>query len=243
MRDLRSCLAVIPARGGSKGIPRKNMKGFLGKPLIAWTIEMARESGAFDRLILSTEDDEIAQIGKAYGAMVPFHRPQALAEDATPTAPVVRHAVEWLIDHEDWTPEFVMVLEPTSPGRRAFHILEALTLLRTRDADSLASVCEVPHHYVPQKLVQLHADGTLTGIEGTHLGHMIHRRQDLPKHFALNGLIFACRTELVLLNPPTLWGENVQAYVVDPKYSVDLDGPEDWAPAEAKLRHILVDEK
>lgn len=233
-------IAVIPARGSSKGIPRKNIKEFLGKPLLAWTVEAARESGLFERLILSTEDEEIARIGREFGAEVPFRRPQKLAEDTTPTAPVVRHAIEWLRHHEGWTPDFVMVLEPTSPGRRAFHIREAATLLQKSGADSVASVSEVPHHYVPTKVLKLHSDGTITGIDGTHLRDMIHRRQDLPKYYALNGLIFSCKTELVLKNRPTLWGEKVLAYVVDPKYCVDLDRPEDWAPAEAKLRRILL---
>jgi len=236
-------LGIIPSRGGSKAIPRKNIKEFLAKPLLAWTIEVAKESGVFDRLILSTEDEEIAQIGRAYGAEVPFLRPSELAQDATPTAPVVRHAIEWLKDDGGWIPQFVMVLEPTSPGRRAFHIREATALLQRGGGDSVASISEVPHHYVPTKLLKLNSDGIIAGIDGTHVRNMVHRRQDLPQYYGFNGLIYASKAELVMTESPTLWGEKVVGYVVDSKYSVDLDRPEDWAPAEAKLRDILHKEK
>ncbi len=238
-----SILGIVPSRGGSKTIPRKNIKEFLGKPLLVWTIEVAKESGVFDRLILSTEDEEIAQTGRVFGAEVPFLRPQELARDATPTAPVVRHAVEWLSIHEGWIPQFVMVLEPTSPGRQAFHIREAATLLQTSGGDSIASISEVPHHYVPIKLLELREDGMINGIDGTPVRNMIHRRQDLPQYYGFDGLIYACKAELVMTEPPTLWGEKVVGYVVDSKYSVDLDRPEDWAVAEAKLREILCEEE
>ncbi|MDA2918674.1 acylneuraminate cytidylyltransferase family protein [Desulfobacterota bacterium AH_259_B03_O07] len=236
-------LAVIPARGGSKSIPQKNIKEFLGKPLLAWTIEIARESDVFERVILSTDDEKIAQIGRAYGAEVPFLRPRELAEDTTPTAPVVRHALEWLRNHEGWTPDFVIVLEPTSPGRRAFHIRDAVSLVQKSGADSVASISDVPHHYVPPKVLQLHDDRTITGIDGTHLGDMIHHRQDLPVYYAFNGLIFGCKIDVLSIDPLTLWGEKVVAYLVDQKYNIDIDNPEDWVIAEARMRNILKEKK
>lgn len=235
-------LAVIPARGGSKGIPRKNIKGFLGKPLLAWTIESARDSGVYARIILSTEDEEVAQAGKRHGAEVPFLRPSELAQDATPTAPVIRHALEWLQRHDGWSPDAVMVLEPTSPGRRPFHLREAARLLQERDADSVASVSELPHHYAPAKALRLRDDGTIAGIDGTPVRTMIHRRQELPATYAFNGVLFACKRALVLQDPPTLWGEKVLAYVVDRKYSFDLDWPEDWPAAEARFQQLLHEE-
>lgn len=238
-----SMLAVIPARGGSKSIPRKNIKDFLGKPLLAWTIQSAQESGVFGQVVLSTDDAEIARVGQALGANVPFLRPAELAQDATPTAPVIGHAVKWMQTHAGWTPDWVVVLEPTSPGRRAFHIREAVALLQQSDADTVVSVSAVPHHYVPAKLLKLGDDGTVSGIGGTHPRAMIHRRQDLPAYYAFDGLIFACKTELVLQDPPTLWGDKVLAYVVDRKYSLDLDQPEDWVAAEARLRQVLLEEE
>lgn len=238
-----SFLAVIPARGGSRGIPRKNIKVFLGKPLLAWAVEVARESGVFRRVILSTEDEEIAEIGRAYGAEVLFLRPQELAKDTTPTAPVIQHAVAWLRDWEHWTPDFVMILEPTSPARRVFHIREAAELLVNSGADSIASVSEVLHHYNPVKVLKCNDDGTIEGIQGMHIRDMIHRRQDLPIYYAFNGLLFSCKIDVLSLNPPTIWGERVLGYVVDQKYNLDIDSPEDWVVAEARMRSILEEEK
>ena len=232
-------LAVIPARGGSKGVPRKNIKVLAGKPLLAWTIEAAQASGIFERILLSTDDEDIATVGRRWGAETPFLRPCELAGDETPTALVIRHAVEWLKQHERWLPRYVVVLEPTSPSRRPAHIREAIDLLRRRDADSVASVSQVPHHYVPMKLVRLQSDGTVIGIDGTPVREMIHRRQDLPTYYAFNGLIFACKAELLWREPPTLWGEKVLAYVVDSTYNLDIDVPEDWPVAEWRFQRML----
>ena len=235
-------LAVVPARGGSKGIPRKNLKPFCGKPLLAWTVEAAQASGVFRRIILSTEDQEIAEVGRAYGAEVPFLRPGALAEDRAPTAPVIRHTLEWLKEREGWLPEAVMVLDPTSPGRRPVHIRDAAACFRNNGVGSVASVSEVPHHYVPSKILHLHRDGTVTGVDGTPVRQMIHRRQDVPTYYAFNGLLFACKTALLWRQPPTLWGEQVFAYVVDAKYALDLDEPEDWPLGEQTFERILQEE-
>jgi CMP-N,N'-diacetyllegionaminic acid synthase len=238
-----SILAVIPARGGSKSIPRKNIKEFLGKPLLAWTVETAKESGVFDRIILSTDLDEIAEIGKSLGVEVPFLRPPELAIDTTLTAPVVKHTVAWLEEHDGWVPKFVMVLEPTSPARRRSHIREAADLLLESGCDSMASVSLVPHHYNPEKMLKIHRNGTIAGFNGTPIHKMIHRRQDLPTYYAFNGLIFACRAEVLSIHPPTLWGEKVLAYVVDQKYNLDIDHPGDWGIAEARMKRILEEEK
>lgn len=234
---------MIPARGGSKSVSRKNVKDFLGKPLLAWTIEVALESGVFERVILSTDDEAIGKIGQAYGAEVPFLRPQELAEDSSLTAPVIRHGIEWLERHENWVPDFVLVLEPTSPGRRSYHIRESGSLLLESGADSLASVSELPHHYNPDKVLKVHSDGTITGIDGTHVRDMVHRRQELPTYYAFNGIIFACKTAVVLANQTTLWGDKIVAYLVDQKYNLDIDSPNDWIVAEAQMRKILEEER
>ncbi len=114
-------LGVITARGGSKGIPRKNIKDLKGQPLIAYTIKAAQESGIFDRLIISTDDSEIAEVAKKYGVTAPFTRPAELAQDATPHLPVMQHAVKWLQDKENYRPDFVSILQPTAPLRQAWH--------------------------------------------------------------------------------------------------------------------------
>ncbi len=235
-------LAVIPARGGSKGIPRKNVKEFLGRPLLAWTVDVAKASKVFERVIVSTDDQDIAAIGRACGAEVPFLRPGYLAEDTAPTAPVIHHAVDWLHRKEQWLPDFVMVLEPTSPSRRIFHLQAAARLLRDSGADSLASVSTLPHHYHPAKALRLHSDGGLTGVDGTPVREMRYRRQDLPDLYAFNGLIFAAKTSLLFESPPALWGKRVIGYVTAPQYSIDIDMPEDWVTAEARMEAILAEE-
>ncbi len=239
MKNRPSFLAVIPARGGSKGIPRKNSKQFLGKPLLAWTVEVARKSGLFDRVLLSTEDANIAEIGRAYGADVPFLRPVELSEDATLTGPVILHAIEWLKHHEAWVPDYVMVLEPTSPARQAFHILESADLLISSGAESVASIAEVPHHYNPSKVLALDKDKTIRGFGGAHIKDMIHRRQDLPPCYAFCGIIFGCETSVLLRKPHTLWGRYIVGYAVDRRYALDIDTPEDWVISEARMRDIL----
>ncbi|MHB8643762.1 MAG: acylneuraminate cytidylyltransferase family protein [Gaiellaceae bacterium] len=233
-----SVLGLVPARGGSKGIPGKNARTFLGVPLVARAIAVALESGALDRVIVSTDDEAIAAIALAAGGEVPFVRPEELAQDDTPTAAVVQHALVHARGEGD-EPDVVVVLEPTSPGRTKLHVLEALALLRKSGADSVASVSKVPHHYVPSKQLTLTGDGALSGPNGTPIAALLHRRQDLPVSYAFDGVVYACRAALALQEPPTIWGERVVGYVVDPRNSVDLDRPEDWAPAEAKLTGVI----
>jgi CMP-N,N'-diacetyllegionaminic acid synthase len=229
---VQDVVAVVPARGGSKGIPRKNLREFLGQPLAAWTIKVAQEAGV--RVVVTSDDGETVALSVRLDAEVVL-RPGELAGDDVPTAAAVRHALLAVCGDEP----YVLVLEPTSPGRRAAHVCEAAELLRA-GADSVASVSEMPHHYFPEKALRVREDGTIVGADGTAVRDMVHRRQDLRVAYAFDGIVFGCRRELVLGEPPTVWGESVAALVVDPRHAVDLDRPEDWAPAEAKLRAILL---
>lgn len=229
-------LAVVPARGGSKGIPRKNVRPFLGRPLIAWTIEAGLESGV--RVVVSTDDEEIADVARSCGAEVPFMRPAELAGDDVPTAPVVRHALE----QAGGSPEHVLVLEPTAPARRARHVREAIELLDLTGSDSVAGVSEVPYHHTAEKQLRLGGDGSLASLDGRAVSAMHHRRQDVEPTYAFNGLVWGCRREVLLREPPTLWGDRVVGYVVDPRYAIDLDRPEDWTAAEVRVRELLAEE-
>jgi len=130
----------VTARGGSKGLPGKNLRLLAGKPLIAYTIDAAVASGAFDRLVLSTDDADIATVARTLGCAVPFTRPAELARDETPHLPVVQHAVRWLDEHERYRPDAVMILQPTSPLRQPQHISEAVALLERSGADSVVGV-------------------------------------------------------------------------------------------------------
>jgi CMP-N-acetylneuraminic acid synthetase len=163
-----------------------------------------------------------------------------LATDNTPTADVVRHAIDWLESMEGYFVDNVLVLEPTSPGRQIGHINQTIELLSKNGVDTVASIAPVPHHFHRDKQLRVIEDNQLVGLDDIHPSKMIHRRQDLPESFALDGTIFACNANVVKSDPPTLWGRNVQALLVDSRYCVDLDGPEDWKPSEEKLRELLL---
>src|SRR3989344_5310224 len=140
-------LGLITARGGSKSIPKKNIKFLCGKLLIAYTIDEAKKSGVFDRIILSTDDKEIADVGRKFGVEVPFMRPKKLAKDKTPTLPVLIHAISWLRENENYFPDYIMLLQPTSPFRNSDHIREAKELIEKSGADSVVGVGKIPEAY------------------------------------------------------------------------------------------------
>lgn len=236
-------LGIIPARGGSKSIPRKNIKDLGGKPLIAWTIEAAKASGVFERIILTTDDSEIAEVGKKWGIEVPFLRPKELAEDKTPTLPVLQHAVSWLKENEGYLPDAVMLLQPTAPFRQARHIKCAIDLFITSGADSVVSVVEIPGHFSPYWAVVEEADGRAKLFLGDPIHKRIPRRQDFPKKtYANNGAIYLFKPQLLFdAKEPSLYGGHVRLFPMEEKYSVNIDGPEDWELAKIaieKLRNL-----
>jgi len=231
-------LGVVTARAGSKGIPGKNTRPLAGKPLIAHTIDAARDSGAFDRLILSTDDETAAAVARARGCEVPFTRPATLAADDTPHLPVMQHALGWLRDHDRYTPDLVMILLPTSPLRQPRHIREAIALAEETSADSVVSVDELPAHYNPMRVVTIDAGGwARLFVGGAPVKRRPGRRQDMPKAWVLNGAIYLFRTAL-LFDPiePSLYGDKVAAYVMTPPYGLNIDDPEDWDAAERALQ-------
>ena len=233
-------LGIITARGGSKGIPRKNIKELAGKPLIAYTIEAALSSGVFNRIVLSTDDQEIAETGKRCGAEVPFVRPAELAQDDTPTLPVLQHAVKWLKDNEGYLPDYVAILQPTAPLRQARHLKESFQKLVDSKADSVVSVTEIPGHYSPYWAVTADERGLGTLFTGEPIKARIPRRQELPRPaYAHNGAIYIFRTGLLFdSEKPNFYGDKVVIYPMDAKYSVNLDQPEDWEEAEQVLKAL-----
>lgn len=228
-------VGIITARGGSKGIPRKNVKLLHGKPLIAYTIEAAKESGVFDRIILSTDDSEIAAVGKQYGAEVPFMRPAELAEDTTPTLPVLMHAIKWLKDNEKYEPNAVAILQPTAPLRRAEHLREACELFKKSGADSVVSVSEVPGHHNPHWQFTIDADMRARVFTGEPFADIVKRRQDLPKTYTRNGAIYLFETSLLFADTPSFYGSDVRAYEMDEASSINIDSLEDFARAELRM--------
>ncbi len=238
-------LGVITARGGSKGIPRKNIKDLKGQPLITYTIKAAQESGIFDRLIISTDDPEIAEMAKKYGVEVPFIRPADLAQDTTPHLPVMQHAVKWLEDNENYQPDLVSILQPTAPLRQARHLKEALDLLIKREADSVFGVVEIPNHFSPYWAVVEDKDGLGQLFIGQPIKDRITRRQDFPqKVYVNNGAMYIFKRDLLFdAQKPNFYGDRVVIYPMPEKYSINIDSPEDWPLAELALEKIALDAK
>jgi CMP-N-acetylneuraminic acid synthetase len=229
-------LGIITARGGSKGIPGKNLKLLAGRPLIAYTIDTARRSGALDRVILSTEDEAIATAGRNLGCDVPFIRPLDLAHDDTPHLPVIQHATRWMQERINYRPDAVMILQPTSPLRTGEDIAASIELLARSGADSVLSVNEIPVHTHPMRALRLDEAGhAVLFVSGEPVRKRINRRQDLPQAWVMNGAIYACRTRVLFDAEPSLYGNRVVAYRMPAERSISIDDLEDWAAAERAL--------
>ena len=221
-------LAVILARGGSKGIPRKNIKILGGKPLIAWTIEAALKAPSINRLVVSTEDEEIAAVAEQFGAEVPFKRPIAIAQDDTPGLDPVLHAIE-NSPGSDW----VLLLQPTSPLRSVDDIEGIIKLCQEKGASSAVSVAEVSKH--PFWMYQRSSDMRLQPMIPNR--GEIMRRQDLPSVYALNGALYLARIDWLIGNQGFI-GPETLGYVMPVERSVDLDTPLDWLWVEYLIERI-----
>jgi len=224
-------LGIIPARGGSKGVTRKNIKVLCGKPLLAFTVESSKQAKRLTRTILTTEDNEIAEVGRELGVDVPFLRPAELAKDDTPTFDVVLHAVNELESQGEFY-DSVCLLQPTNPLRRAADIDGCIELLETSGADSVISVLPVPDTYNPKWVYWRNAKGEMALSTGEK--SPVARRQDLPSAFHRDGSIYVTRRN-VLYDYQNLYGEKVLGYELDPQRCVNIDTNEDWALAERML--------
>lgn len=217
-------VAIIPARGGSKRIPRKNIKDFHGKPMIAWSIETARRSGLFDKIVVSTDDTEIATIAKSYGAEVPFVRPSALADDHTPTVPVIAHGISALADI-GVSPDAVCCIYPCAPFLRADDLVAGLALLQESGSNFAYPVAEFPHP-VQRALLRAH-DGKMQFLSPEY---ELTRTQDLPTTFHDVGQFYWGRTE-AWATQRRMHSEG--AGLVLPYWRVvDIDTLDDWQRAE-----------
>ncbi len=222
-------LAIIPARGGSKGIPRKNIRLLCGRPLIAYSISAAQEARSVERIIVSTDDEEIAEISQRLGAEVRL-RPAELATDDAPTRPVLAHVVAELAK-QSYVPDAVLTLQPTSPLRAARHIDDAAALFAADpSADSLVSCIEVPHIFHPLSVMRRNSEGYLEPFFSTP---QPHRRQDKQRVFARNGAaIYITRTQRLA---EYVFGGRLIPYPMDQESSVDIDTLEDLVAAERLL--------
>jgi YrbI family 3-deoxy-D-manno-octulosonate 8-phosphate phosphatase len=225
-------LAIIPARGGSKGIPHKNIRSFCGYPLLAYSIAAAQQSQYVTRTIVSTDDAEIAAVAREYGADVPFVRPDEFAQDNTLDLPVFQHALNWLAEHEGYHPDLVVQLRPTSPIRPADCVDQAIRILLDHpEADSVRGV--VPAGQNPHKMWRIAADGRmqpLLQVEGVDEPYNAPR-QKLPQIYWQTGHIDVIRPQAILFKN-SMSGDNIQSLLIDPRYTVDIDNLADWARYE-----------
>jgi len=223
-------LGIVPARGGSKGIPRKNLKELCGKALLQYTAESALDSSQLTCVVLSTEDDEIAELGRRIGLMVPFMRPATLAMDETPMLPVVQHALGEM-EHRGEHFDAVCLLQPTHPLRRGQDVDACIELLEAEDADSVITVLPVPCEYNPHWVYFCDNEGGLYLSTGETAP--ISRRQDLPQAFHREGSIYVTRRSVV--SGGSLYGRRIIGYPLEPARCVNIDGPKDWERAVALL--------
>ena len=226
-------LGIVPARGGSKGVPGKNVRPLAGHTLLEYTARAARESGVLDRVILSTDAPAIADAGRLAGLEVPFMRPAALAADDTPMLPVVQHALDALA-RAGWSPDIVVLLQPTSPLRQAAHIRDAVTTLRETKSDSVVTVVEVPRHLSPDYVMRID-EGRLQPFlpEGARLT----RRQDARRAYSRDGTVYAF-WRATLERFGDIYGDNCQPLVLDPRESLSIDTPADWDEAGIRAPRI-----
>lgn len=224
-------LGLIPARGGSRGVPRKNVRLLGGKPLIGYTIEAAQDAQRIDRVIVSTEDAEIATVARTLGAEVPFDRPSELARDETPMLPVIAHAIDAMAD-AGWTPDAVCLLQPTFPFRSAAQIDACIEKLEATRADCVISVHNVPHNFNPHWVYFQNPDGSLRIATGE--AEPIPRRQELPPAFHRSGSVYVFRAN-VLAERGSIYGERVIGHETSTESSCNIDTLDDWAEAEALI--------
>ncbi len=227
-------LAVIPARGGSKGVPRKNIQPVCGKPLIAYTIATALEvQDRLHRILVSTDDPEIAAVSRQYGAEVPFLRPQELAMDKTPTLPVLQHAVRFIEEQDNLILDWVLLLQPTSPLRTGDDILAALELAHSGKCDSVISIAPAPDHPLFIKRI---VEGQLVSFSNEFVEKEGTRRQDAnPPAYIRNGAIYLTRRN-VLMEQNSIWGNSICPYIMPPERSVNVDNVLDLKLAEVMLQ-------
>lgn len=237
MQSTKTILGLIPARGGSKGIPRKNLRLLAGRPLLAWTVAAAQASRCLTRVVLSTDDEEIADLGRRLGVEVPFIRPASLAGDCTSSNSVVEHAIHWFRDHEPPGPDYVMLLQPTSPLCTAADMDAAAELALSTGAPAVVSVSPMSQH--PCYARELGPHGELTSyfavqtvMNGERLD--LKRRQDLPPAYAENGAIFLCQTE-VFLREKTFFLPGTRGSIMPEERALDIDSPWHFELAELML--------
>jgi CMP-N-acetylneuraminic acid synthetase len=226
-------LGLVPARGGSKGIPDKNVRPLAGRSLLAYAADAAAASGVIDRIVLSTDVEHVADEGRRAGLEVPFMRPAELAADETPMLPVIEHAVDALT-RQGWEPEIVVLLQPTSPLRTPRHLRAAVEMLRQTGADSVVTVVEVPRHLSPDYVMRVQ-DGRLVSFLPD--GMRVTRRQDARPAFVRDGTAYVFWTR-TLRATRSIYGNDCRPLIVPAEESITIDVPSDWQEAERRMAKV-----
>jgi CMP-N,N'-diacetyllegionaminic acid synthase len=230
----KTFLAIIPARGGSKRLPKKNILNLAGKPLIAWTIETALKSKYIDRIVVSTDDDKIATVSKKYGADVPFMRPGYLATDESTSIDVVLHSLDKLEKNGEKY-DFIILLQPTSPLRSSKNIDESIELLDEIKCDAVISVCKVEHS--PLWTNTIPESGDLSNFLDSSIVNK--RSQDLECYYRLNGAIYLCDVDRLRNEITFFLKSNCIAYKMKEEESIDIDNKIDFQLAEVIVNSCL----
>tara|TARA_Y100000768_G_C23988997_1_gene690846 strand:+ start:5930 stop:6643 length:714 start_codon:yes stop_codon:yes gene_type:complete len=234
VKENKVILGLIPARGGSKGIPLKNIKNIYGKPLLAYTAEAALKSKNLDRVILSTDSIEIKDVGEKYGLEVPFLRPKILSKDDSPTLPVIIHALENIRKKDNFIPDIVVLLQPTSPLRNNHHIDNAIKVfLDNENADSLVSVVKIPHNFSPYSALQKGKQNIVTPFLKHSENYTL--RQKKPVFYGRNGALYISTRECIV-DKKSMYGDITISYLMDQKNSLDIDSHFDLKVLECFLK-------
>ena len=230
MYNNKKILAIIPARGGSKRLPRKNVLNLANKPLIAWSIESAKNSKYIDKLILSSDDEEIINVAKKFGCEVPFVRPKELAQDETRSIDVVLHTLKTLKENYD----YVILLQPTSPLRTTKDIDKAIEFYFEKEATSVIGVCEMEHSPLWANTL----DETMSMENFLDDKYNNSRSQDLPTFYRINGAFYMSTVDSIVKNETFFVKENIFAFLMSQEHSVDIDTKLDFIVAEVVLKNF-----
>lgn len=233
-------VGIIPARGGSKGIPYKNIALLAGKPLIYYTIREAKRSKLLDAFIVSTDDEKISSVAKSFGADVPFLRPKKYAGDKSPDIDFLKHGVEWLEKKRGWKPEIVVILQPTSPSRTAEDIDNVIKFMLRENCDSVRTVVD-PSPRNPFKM------WTITDFDKGKMKPLLPTkhyrklgtdvpRQLLPNYYLQVGLVYATKTKFI--KKGRVWGKDIRGFVINPEKFIDIDTQHYFLRAEEIMRKL-----
>lgn len=232
-------LVLIPARGGSVGVHKKNVRNFAGKPLLTWTVELATKLSFATHVVVSTDDNEIAEIGLNSGASVPFFRPPDISTNDTAIEPVIRHCISWLREYQNLEVDTVTLLFPTNPMREQDQVEACFAKFidENNDYDCVFTVNEMPAHHSPFWTLAIDENEIVTTFDGSALSDAPRRRQDFPKvAYAKNDLAFVFNPRNVFRSTPCIFGRKSGCLIVDSEYDADINDWNDWLVTLRKFK-------